>query len=169
VLDPVQLLPDGSYLSYIYPSWIARRRNKDGVPVRVIAYALDDPGRAPLITYGLVTTILDPEAAPAAELAVLYCERQEFELAEDERKTHQRGAGVVLRSRTPEGVAQEICAYFLAHYAVRALMTEAALQRDIDPERLSFTHAIHVIRRKTIAPRVFSPAWFASPTSAGAR
>jgi hypothetical protein len=169
VLDPVKLLPDGSYLSYIYPSWIARRRNKDGVLVRVIEYALDDPGRAPLITYRLITTILDPEAAPAAELAVLYCERQEFELAEDEMKTHQRGAGVVLRSRTPEGVAQEICAYFLAHYAVRALMTEAALQRDIDPERLSFTHAINVIRRKTIAQRVFSPAWFASPTSAGAR
>ena len=110
-----------------------------------------------MITYRLITTILDPEAAPAAELAVLYCEHQEFELAEDEMKTHQRGAGVVLRSRTPEGVAQEICAYFLAHYAVRALMTEAALQRDIDPERLSFTHAINVIRRKTIAQRVFPP------------
>jgi hypothetical protein len=48
-------------------------------------------------------------------------------------------------------------------------MTEAALQRDIDPERLSFTHAINVIRRKTIAQRVFSPTWFAPPTSAGAR
>jgi len=155
VLDPIQLLPDGSYLSFIYPSGIARRRHKDGVLVRVIEYVLDDPGRAPLITYRLITTILDPAAAPAAELAVLYCERQEFELAEDEMKTHQRGAGVVLRSRTSAGVAQEICAYFLAHYAVRALMTEAALQRDIDPERLSFTHTIHIIRRKTIAQRVF--------------
>jgi hypothetical protein len=169
VLEPIKHLSDGSYLSYIYPSWIARRRNKGGVLVRVIEYALDDPGRAPLITYRLITTLLDPESAPAAELAILYCERQEFELAEDEMKTHQRGAGVVLRSRTSEGVAQEICAYFLSHYAVRALMTEAALQRDIDPERLSFTHAINVIRRKTIAQRVFSPAWFASPTSAGGR
>jgi hypothetical protein len=169
VLEPVKQLSDGSYLSYIYPSWIARRRQKDGVLVRVIEYALDDPGRAPLITYRLITTLLDPRLAPAAELAVLYCERQEFELSEDEMKTHQRGAGMVLRSRTPEGVAQEICAYYLAHYAVRALMTEAALQRDIDPERLSFTHAVHVIRRKIIAQRVFSPTWFATPTSASGR
>ncbi len=51
------LLPDGSYLICIHPSWIARRRNKDGVPVHVVEYVLDDPGRAPLITYRLITTI----------------------------------------------------------------------------------------------------------------
>lgn len=169
VLEPAKILRDGSYLSYIYPSWSARRRQKGGVLVRVIEYVLDDPARAPLVTYRLITTLLDPDAAPAAELAVLYCERWEFEVSEDEIKTHQRGAGVVLRSRTPEGVAQEICAYYLAHYAIRALMTEAALQRDLDPRRLSFTHAVHVIQRKTIAQRVFSPSWPTASLSLRAR
>lgn len=169
VLDEEEVLPDGSYLSRIYPSTYARRRKRGGVPVRVIEYTLDDPGRPSLETYRLLTTELDPNKAPAHELAVLYCERLEFEIAEDEFKTHLRGAGRVLRSHTPEGVQQEICGYFLAHYAIRVMMHEAALQGDIDPQRLSFTHTLHVIQRKIIARRVFSPRWLASslPTNVG--
>jgi IS4 transposase len=53
-----------------------------------------------------VTTILNPQQAPAAELAALYAERWELETALDELKTHQRGPKVVLRSKTPQGVEQ---------------------------------------------------------------
>jgi len=169
ILEPLQSLPDGSYLSCLYPSTYARQRQKGGVYVRVIEYTLDDPGRPSLESYRLITTVLDPAKAPAHELAILYCERQEFEIAEDEFKTHLRGAGRVLRSHSPEGVHQEICGYFLAHYAIRVLMHQAALQAQIDPQRLSFTHAVNVLQRKIIARRVFSPEWFTDPVPASAR
>lgn len=169
ILEPEELLADGSYLSHLYPSAYARQKRRGGVPVRVIDYALDDPGRPSLETYRLIATELDPKKAPASELATLYCERQEFEISEDEFKTHLRGARRVLRSHHPDGVQQEICGYFLAHYAIRVLMHEAAMQRGLDPQRLSFTHALNVIQRKIIARRVFSPQWLTDSVPASAR
>ena len=117
----------------------------------------------------LIATELDPSKAPAPELAVLYAERQEFEFAEDEFKTHLRGRARILRSHSPEGVEQEICGYFLAHYAIRAMMHDAALRRDMDPQRLSFTHAVNVVQRKIIARSVFSPQLITDPVPASAR
>ncbi len=83
-----------------------------------------DPGRpeAEETTYRLITTILDPTRAPAPELAALYPERWEFETLLDELKTHERGPRVVLRSKSPDGVRQEIYGYLCTHYAIRALM-----------------------------------------------
>lgn len=150
-------LPDGSYLSRIYPSQKDRRRSTNGVVVRVIAYRLEGVAGAEPI-YRLVTTILDPEKAPAAELAALYHERWEIETALDELKTHLRGARIVLRSKRPDLVCQEFYGLMMAHFAIRGLMHEAALKADEDPDRLSFVHAVRVIRRKlhsfpTIPPR----------------
>ena len=142
-----QRLADGSYLSRIYPSQEDRRRNTNGVVVRVIDYRLEGvAGAEPL--YRLVTTILDPEAAPALELAALYHERWEIETAFDELKTHLRGARIVLRSKRPDLVRQEFYGLLMAHFAIRGLMHEAALKADEDPDRLSFVHAVRVIRRK---------------------
>ena len=95
-----------------------------------------------------LVSLLDPTGAPAAELAALYHERREIETALDELKTHLRGARVVLRSKTPELVRQEFWGLLLAHFAVRGLMHEAALRADEDPDRLSFLHAVRVVRRK---------------------
>jgi hypothetical protein len=140
-------LADGSYLSTIYASDKDRRGRIDGVVVRVIEYALEGvPNAEPL--YRLITTVTDPEAAPATELAALYHERWEIETALDELKTHLRGARIVLRSKTPELVTQEFFGLLLAHFAVRGLMHEAALKANEDPDRLSFLHSIRVIRRK---------------------
>jgi hypothetical protein len=117
------------------------------VLVRVIEYRLAGvPGAKPV--YRLLTTILDPAAAPAADLAALYQERWEIETAFDELKTHLRGARIVLRSKTPDLVTQEFYGLLLAHFAVRGLLREAALQAGEDPDRLSFLHAVQVIRRK---------------------
>jgi hypothetical protein len=100
-LPVIERLPDGSVLSEIYASE-HRRRREHGMPVRVIEYAIDDPGRPASDTrYRLLTTILDPDRAPAAELAPLYAQRWEFESTLDELKVHQRGPRVVLRSKTP--------------------------------------------------------------------
>jgi IS4 transposase len=97
--------------------------------------------------YRLITTILDPEAAPAPDLAALYHERWEIETALDELKTHLRGAQIILRSKTPELVRQEFYGLLLAHFAIRGLMHDAALTVDADPDRLSFVHAVRVVRR----------------------
>ena len=150
-------LADGSYLSRIYPSEHDRRHQRRGVCVRVIDYQL--PGVAdaePL--YRLLTTVLDAQRAPARELAALYQERWEIETALDELKTHLRGARIVLRSKTPDLVRQEFWGLMLAHFAIRSLMHEAARQRDDDPDRLSYVHAVRVIRRNIITHGAVPPS-----------
>ena len=150
-------LADGSYLTTVYPSDKERRHGIKGVQVRVVEYRLEGiAGAEPL--YRLVTTILDPVQAPAAELAALYHERWEIEGALAELKTQLRGARVVLRSKTPELVRQEVWGLLLAHFAVRGLMHEAALRADEDPDRLSFSHAVRVVRRKLPQFAAFSPS-----------
>src|SRR5215211_5429870 len=100
--------------------------------MRVVEYRLEGVAEAEPL-YRLVTTILDPAKAPAAELAALYHERWEIEGALAELKTHLRGAQVVLRSKSPELVRQEFWGLLLAHFAVRGLMHEAALRADEEP------------------------------------
>jgi thymidylate kinase len=146
-LDLEQRLPDGSYLSRIYASTSDRRNQRNGILVRVIDYRLKDVEGAESI-YRLVTTILDHTQAPAEELAALYHERWEIETALDELKTHLRGAQIVLRSKTPELVQQEFYGLLMAHFAIRGLMHEAALQADEDPDRLSFLHCVRVVQRR---------------------
>lgn len=150
-------LPDGSYLSRIYPSERDWRHKSNGIVVRVIEYQLEGVSGAEPI-YRLVTTILDPETAPARELAALYHERWEIETALDELKTHLRGSKIVLRSKTPDLVRQEFYGFMMAHFAIRGLMHEAALKANEDPDRLSFIHAVRVVRRKL-------PAYHAIPPS----
>jgi Insertion element 4 transposase N-terminal/Transposase DDE domain len=146
-LDVDERLPDGSYLSRIYPTTSDRRNERKGIIVRAIDYHLDQvPDAEPI--YRLITTILDHTHAPAPELAALYHERWEIETSLDELKTHLRGAQIVLRSKTPELVQQEFYGLLMAHFAVRALMHEAALRTDEDPDRLSFLHAVRVVQRR---------------------
>lgn len=140
-------LPDGSYLSRVYESQKDQRHKENGVVVRVIEYRLEGVNGAEPI-YRLLTTILDHERAPAAELAALYHERWEIETALDELKTHLRGSKIVMRSKTPDLVRQEFYGLMMAHFAIRGLMHEAALKVNEDPDRLSFLHAVRVVRRK---------------------
>ena len=146
-LDVEKRLPDGSYLSRIYASTKDRRKKRNGIVVRVIDYRLKNVADAEPL-YRLITTILDPEQAPAQELAALYHERWEMETTLDELKTHLRGAQIVLRSKTPELVRQEFFGLLMAHFAIRGLMHEAALKADEDPDRLSFVHSVHVVQRR---------------------
>ena len=140
-------LPDGSYLSHVYPSERDWRHKTNGQVLRVIDYRLEGiEGSEPI--YRLATTILDAAKAPAGELAALYHERWEIETAFDELKTRLRGAKIVLRSKTPDLVRQEFYGLLMAHFAIRGLMHEAALKANEDPDRLSFLHAVRVIRRK---------------------
>jgi hypothetical protein len=126
--------------------------------VRVIEYQLEGVQDAEPL-YRLLTSIRNHELAPAEELAALNHERWEIETALEELKTHPRGARVVLRSKTPELVKQEFYGFLMAHFAIRGLVHEAALDADEDPDRLSFLHAVRVVRRKL-------PRFAATPPSA---
>jgi len=142
----VRTLPDGSYLARIRPSDRTRRKT-ESVLVRIIVYTITDaalPGYGE--THRLLTTLLDPVLAPALELACAYHERWEIEIVIDETDTHQRLAGRPLRSQKPVGVIQELYALLIAHYVIRWLMHQAALQTGVDPDRISFTHAVHMIQ-----------------------
>ncbi len=152
VLPVAEQLADGSYLSQIYAAR-DKRRHADPATVRVIEYTL--AGSATV--YRLITTILDPARAPAADLAALYAQRWEFEISLGELKTHQGAPRMVLRSQTPAGVEQEVYGFLLVHYAIRTLMHQAALDAGIDPDRVSFTRTLRLVRRQVPAQAALSP------------
>jgi hypothetical protein len=157
-LPVLEVLPDGSYLSRLVPSTTAARRGgTDAVTVRVVEYTIEDDRAPEGEHYRLITTLLDPDQAPGAELAELYAQRWEFENTLDELKTHQRGAKVVLRSKFPDGVEQEVWGFLLVHWAIRELMHTAALDADIDPDRVSFIRTLRLARRTVTEQAAFSP------------
>jgi hypothetical protein len=146
-------LPDGSWLAHLRS---AKDRHSEPMLARIIDYTLDD-GRDNPTVYRLVTTLLDPTQAPAVELATAYAQRWEIESVFDELKTHQRGSKVVLRSKSPDLVLQEIWGYLCCHYAIRSLMSEAAAHVGRDPDHVSFTAALRIARQSVAQQGAFSP------------
>ncbi|HYD29338.1 MAG TPA: IS4 family transposase [Azospirillaceae bacterium] len=156
VFPCVRRLEDGSYLSRLYPSPRHRQRDLAGLPVRVIEYRLPDvPGGDPV--YRLVTTLVDPQAAPAADLAALYHERWKDELVLAELKVILPGGQPPLRSRRPDLVRQEVYGLLLTHFAIRRLMYEASRHGPCDPDTLSFLGTVEFIRRNLPFHAAFSP------------
>jgi hypothetical protein len=167
-LPVLELLPDGSYLSLVArPTLHDKARNKliaaaragerlepaQAMRVRVIEYEIGDrdgDGSGELIA--LITTITDPAAASAQELAEAYCQRWEEETGHDQLKTCLRGPGAVLRSKSPDMIRQEIYGYLLTHYAISALICRAATEADIDPDRVKFLRTVRIIRRRAADP-----------------
>ena len=140
------MLADGSYLSSVFDS--TNRARSAGQLVRVIDYTLEDSATLVQDSYRLVTNILESSAAPALELAALYHERWDIEGVFDEFKTHLRANSTVLRSKRPELVQQELWGLLLVYLAIRQLMAPAARTHKLDPDRLSFMHAVRVIKRE---------------------
>jgi hypothetical protein len=155
-LEPVTDLPDGSWLAEVFHSTKDTRRRRP-MTVRVIEYTIED-GREPAGPFRLLTTILDHREAPAVELAAAYTQRWEIETTFDELKTHQRGPRAVLRSKSPELVTQEIWGHLCCHYAIRALMFDAAIHAGHDPDRVSFVAALRVSRRSIAQQGAFPPS-----------
>ena len=138
-------LADGSVLAWVGPTrpGHAHYPVRRGMWVRILSYRVTDERLGEVgKVYRLVTTLLNPRVAPALELIALYHERWEIELVIDEIKTHERAQRKVLRSKTPEGVRQELYGISLAHYAVRVLLAHAAVEAEVDPDRLSFTEGL---------------------------
>ena len=169
-LPILERFADGSYRSALRWNTACASRDRRAIPVRVIEYTLPELPPADA-SYRLVTTLLEPTRAPAAELAALYHERWEIETAFDEFKTHLRGGQRVLRSKTPELVLQEAWGFLLAHFAIRSLMHEAALgalPQARDPDTLSFTHALRVTRRSLPHIAAIPPSGPAAPGAGAA-
>jgi Transposase DDE domain/Insertion element 4 transposase N-terminal len=138
-------LADGSVLAWVGPTrpGHAHYRVHEGMWVRILSYRVTDERLGEVgKVYRLVTTLLNPRVAPALELIALYHERWEIELVIDEIKTHERAQRKVLRSKTPEGVRQELYGIYLAHYAVRVLLAQAAVEAELDLDRLRFTEGL---------------------------
>jgi hypothetical protein len=172
-LPVLAILPDGSYASVVVNPKIrgkardvlvaAARAGQDldadkAVAVRVVEYTVPDragDGKGELIC--LITTITSPQAAPAVALAAAYHDRWEHETGNDQIKTHLRGPGRVLRSKSPDLVRQEIYGYLLTHHAISALICAAATEADIDPDRVKFLRTVRIVRRRVNDPAAFSP------------
>jgi len=164
VLPCRERLPDGSYLSRLYASPKHRRHDDGGTTVRVIDYRLESvPDAEPL--YRLVTTLLDPAGAPAKELAALYHERWESEGVLAELKVSLPGQRLMLRSRRADLAEQELYGLLLVHLALRRLIHDASRHAGCDPDTLSFTHTVRIVRRHLPFHAAFPP----SPASPHAR
>jgi hypothetical protein len=163
-LPVLRELGDGSYLSVLISPRIDPRRaerralaaaaqaGRDLDPgqaryVRVIDYQAADQGERII----LITTITDPAAASATDLAQAYHQRWEHETANGQLKTALRGPGRILRSKSPDMIRQEIYGYLLTHYAISALICAAATEAGIDPDRVKFTRTLRIIRRHATA------------------
>lgn len=96
----------------------------------------------------LLTLLLDAEAYPAKELVALYHERWECELAYDELKTHLLDRQETIRSRTVEGVHQELWGIAIAYNLVQLEMERAAKELDVPPTRISLVAALHIYREE---------------------
>ncbi len=106
----------------------------------------------------LLTSLLDPVAYPANEIAQLYHERWELELGFDEIKTHTLEREETLRSRAPERIRQEVWGLAIAYNLVRLHMQRVAEQQRVAPTRISFRHTLMLVRGFWQLT-----AWIASP------
>ena len=101
----------------------------------------------------LLTSLLDPERYPAKELIALYHERWESELGYDEIKTHLLERQECIRSRTPEGVRQELWGVAIAYNLIRLEMERVAAEANVAPTRISFVEAVLMIKETISAMR----------------
>ncbi len=172
-LPVIDVLDDGTYVAVLIDPALTSARREEvllaaragenigdaGHFVRVVEYDVPDRvgnGTGELIV--LLSTILDPADASAEELAAAYHERWEQETANDQLKTHLRGPRKILRSKLPDLVYQEIWAWLTVHYAIGVLVHQAAQAAEIDPDRISFTRALRIVRRTATGTADFPPS-----------
>ena len=167
-LPVLGIQPDGSYLSRIADPAASRKMRRKGadpaeipgIAVRVIEYTVESADGAEFSeTFTLVTDILDPDVLSCEQAAAAYASRWQLETCFDELETSVRGgAAVVLRSKSPPMIRQEIYAMLCCYQAIRTLISRAAGDSGLDPRRVSFTVARDAVRRRISDPGSFSPS-----------
>jgi Insertion element 4 transposase N-terminal/Transposase DDE domain len=176
-LPVLRELPDGSYLSVLphsdQPSKAERDRARGqrlprrglrarqalGLPIRVVEYTVTvvpQTGQPRTESYRLITTLLDPDTAPAGHIAQVYAERWESETGYADLKTYLRGPQQILRSKNPDGVAQELYALLIVYQLVQLARVRAAENRPghqpCDPDTISFTVVLRALIRSIGEP-----------------
>ena len=176
-LPVLRELPDGSYLSVLpysdHPSKAERDRARGqrlprrglkarqalGLPIRVVEYTvtvIPEIGQPRTESYRLITTLLDPDTAPAGHIARVYAERRESETGYADLKTYLRGHQQILRSKNPAGVAQELYALLIVYQLVQLARIQAAGnrpgQQPCDPDHISFTVVLRALIRSIGEP-----------------
>ncbi|MDX8056784.1 IS4 family transposase [Lentzea sp. BCCO 10_0798] len=151
ILVPSQYLGDGSFIAEITPPKSSGQR-----PFRLRAIEYSLPGSQEV--YRLVTTVLDPVRAPAAELAAVYHQRWDVEGFFKQVKSVQLNEEKIFRSKSPEGVRQEFWAHLAVHYATMCVQVDAADQALLDPDRISHKNTVRVLRSRIWRPESFPPA-----------
>jgi len=156
----VKTLPDGSELVMLRESdgMRGRRRRDSGdkaaprLPdtlARLVQFTIvtrTRGGRAKTSTIRLLTTLLDHERYPAREIAILYAERWQIEIAFLHLKKTLRGARRVLRGKSEVLVRQEAWAFLLVHNMIAAVAARAAALAGIDPDLIPFTAVLSLAR-----------------------
>ena len=137
-------------------SWHSRAQDPT-LPRTLLARAIGYRSPKSRAQQWLLTSLLVPRAYPAAELVALYGERWEIELGYDEMKTHLLEREETIRSRTVEGVYQELWGILLAYNLVRLEMEKIAQEADVPPVRISFVTALRFIRDEWSWCAVASP------------
>jgi hypothetical protein len=166
-LPVLGVLADGTWLSRIADPGASRRMRRKGasggdipgIPVRVIEYSVtSEDGSETSETFTLVTDLLDPGLLTPGQAAGAYASRWQLETCFDELETSMRGgAAVVLRSKSPPMIRQEIYAMLCCYQAIRTLISHAAADAGLDPARISFTRARDGIRSRISDSGCFSP------------
>ncbi|MFI6449333.1 IS4 family transposase [Kitasatospora sp. NPDC050543] len=165
VFVPLRVLPDGSFISVMpTPKETVRHGQAraagrtlaqlpEGHTARIIQYTVTvhrTAGPPRRETFRLVTSLLDHTRAPARHLAAIYHQRWEIENGYAELKNRLRGAGFVLRSKSPELACQEVYALLTVYQALCVLELHAAQCGGIDPDRISFTVTVQLARLKVV-------------------
>ena len=163
-LPVLEVLPDGTWLSRIADPAVSRRKGASGedipgIIVRVIEYSVtSEDGSETSETFTLVTDLLDPALLSPRQAAGAYASRWQLETCFGELETSLRGgSAVVLRSKSPPMIRQEIYAMLCCYQAIRTLISHAAGDAGIDPARISFTRARDGIRSRISDSGCFSP------------
>jgi hypothetical protein len=148
----IQTLPDGSTLVRLRESnsMLAARRRKAADPTlprlpdaiaRLVEFDVlvtDSRGKTKASRFRILTTLLDHQAYPANQIAAVYAERWQIEVAYHRIKVTLRGAGAVLRGRTPQLARQEIWGLLTVYNALCDLAAQTALSLGVDPDKISF-------------------------------
>ena len=145
-LKPVRRLRDGSYLAVLRQG-NNKGRGRKSITVRVIEYVVTDKCKKTREPIRLITNILDPDEAPAQELAELYSRRWNIETGFREIKSTLMMRQRTLRSKLPELARQEFWGILLAHYVVRRIIHDAAVANGKPPVDISTKNTIHIIKQ----------------------
>lgn len=133
------------------PAWLAPREWRavaDELPVRILRCQLRRRGFRPK-GIALATTLIDAQAFPAHDLALLYARRWQIELWFRDLKTSM--GMEVLRCKSPAMVRKELEMFLIAYNMIRCLMVQAGADHQVPLARLSFKGTVDATRQFSIA------------------